>query len=59
MIPLVKKCKNLTIDKRGEASCKSTHICYRSVCFSDMYLTVLHLGAYIHCIRGKYQRGEY
>ena len=50
MIPQVKRCSRLVMDKDGRYWCKSTHVCYRCVCLSDMMVTVLHLGAYIHTI---------
>lgn len=50
MIPIVKKCPNLVKDKYGEWCCKGTHVCYKTVCNSTLFETVLHLGASIHTI---------
>jgi len=58
MIGLVKKCRNLKTDRFGHDYCQSTHVCYRTVCESNMFVTVLHLGAYIHTIRDEHNEGK-
>lgn len=42
MIPNIKKCRNLATDRFGHQYCKSTHICYRAICVSDMYATCFY-----------------
>nr|DAW03027.1 MAG TPA: protein of unknown function (DUF1924) [Caudoviricetes sp.] len=53
MIGLVKKCRSLKIDRFGVYYCSSCHVCYRTVCESNMFVTVLHLGSNIHTIRNE------
>lgn len=50
MIPIVKKCPNLTQDKQGNYWCKSTHVCYRITCLSTIFETVLQLSGKLYCI---------
>ena len=42
MTDLVKRCHHLCKDRKGKYWCKCTHICYRSVCMKDMFITVVH-----------------
>ena len=43
----VLKCKNLRIDPHGNLDCKSSHICYRSVCYSNIFETVIHKNGHL------------
>ena len=47
MTDMVKRCHHLCRDRKGGYRCKSTHICYRSVCLKDMFITVLHTPGHI------------
>lgn len=58
MIPFVKKCRNLRTDRFGQDYCNSTHVCYRTVCESNMFTTVLHLGAHIYTLRDETNEGK-
>ena len=58
MIGEVKRCRNLSKDSHGHNFCRSSHVCYRQVCSSDIFETVLHLGAYIYTISGESQKGK-
>lgn len=58
MIGLVKKCRNLKADDFGNCFCSSGHVCYRTVCESNMFVTVLHLGANIYTIRDEHNEGK-
>ena len=53
MIPIVKRCPNLAQDEKGHYYCKSTHVCYRVVCLSTLFDTVLYLGAELHHITAE------
>lgn len=47
----VKRCRNLSFDKeKNEYFCRSTHVCYRSVCFHDCSTLVKQVGPYIETI---------
>lgn len=44
----VKPCRNLSTDKcTGEPFCRSTHVCYRSVCSCDLFSVVYHRNGHI------------
>ena len=50
MIDMVKRCHHLYRDKDGDYRCRSTHICYKTVCLKDMFTTVLHTPGHIETI---------
>lgn len=42
MSAIVKKCPKLRKDRSGQWFCCSTHICYKTVCYSSLFETVQH-----------------
>ena len=36
------RCSKLATDKQGQMYCRSTHVCYKTVCMSDMFCQVRH-----------------
>lgn len=42
-----KKCHNLVSDRNGGYYCKSTHVCYKSTCYSSIFETVTHQNGHI------------
>ena len=39
---MIKRCNKLTQDRTGKMYCRSTHVCYKTVCMEDIFMKVEH-----------------